>query len=50
MTLKSNPLASAVFASCISLSTLGSDEPSHESFGPQKTVKDINRIEITNMQ
>jgi len=50
MTSKSKLLAAAAFAGCVSFSTWVSAEPSHESFGAEKTVKDINRIEIKNMQ
>ncbi len=50
MILKSKLLALAVIAACASLSTLIAAEPTHESFGSEKTVKEINRIEIKNMQ
>ncbi|MFA6288261.1 MAG: PRC-barrel domain-containing protein [Opitutaceae bacterium] len=50
MTLNTKLLAVAAFAGCASFSTWVSAETSPEKFGEQKTVKEINRIEIKNMQ
>lgn len=50
MILNSRLFAQTVFTACVSLTTLTAAEPTHDNFGSEKTVKEINRIEIKNMQ